>query len=664
MSSRQRQGHALAGVWRFIEFNYNGNYKRKNNGLVYIALALFLLGSLLTACGGGGGSTPVTPPNEDQAAPTKPAGLSATNVSYDQISLSWSAASDNVGVTGYRVMRDGSEIAIVTATNYLDTGLNQNTSYDYSIIAFDAAGNNSPASDVLTVTTETYSSPECEHVGSGADYPVGPGLAYEDLSAIDWDGVGAGDTIRIHYRPTPYGNKIVIRTSGTIDQPLRICGVPGSNGERPILDGDGARNDPDDAAAYTTYAPMEGLAMIMIYNRDYDLKDSNIVIEGLHIRNAKNEFTYTRTNGTISNYESGAACIRVQAGDNIIIRNNELENCGNGIFTMSQGYNEAHLTRDILIEGNYLHGHSEAGSYREHGVYIQAIGATYQFNRFGANALGSQGVTLKERVAGSVIRYNWFDSGSSRFLDLVEVEDAAPWYIEAEYLAELNGAPADPDRLAAVQAAEARYRETHVYGNFFRHIGSQTESANIVHYGSDNDPALSREGVLYFYNNTVMIEQDQSDAWRLRLFYLGNRNDTVPSREVAEVFNNIIYFTPEATTVPAYFCMGDTNGGTINFGVNWITDSWQASDIVANCYYGIAADGPVLNGTENLVYTTTAPEPIDPVTLEPNDVTEIRDQGQALPSALANYPVGRHYIRHLQNEVRASIDDLGAKELP
>ena len=512
-----------------------------------------------------------------------------------------------------------------------------------------------------------YNPVVCEPSGSGQDYPVGPGQTYATPADVPWDALGPGDTVRIFYREEPYRNKIVVRTDGSEDQPIRICGVPGPNGERPILDGDGAVNDPDDAAAYTTYGPMEGLAMIMLYNPDYDLKVHNVVIEGLHIRNVKNNFSYTRMNGSTDNYEDGAACIRIQAADNVVIRGNELENCGNGIFTMSQGYNEAHLTRNLLIEGNYLHGHGQPGSYLEHGLYIQAIGVVYQYNRFGPNAPGSDGVTLKERVAGSTIRYNWFDSGSARMLDLVEVEDAAPWYLVSEYLRELgctdvNNCPGlDPDRLAKVQEADAAYRKTYVYGNFFRHVGSETAAGNIVHYGSDNDPALSHNGTLYFYDNTVLVLQDRSDVWRFRLFYLGNRDAPSRSQETVEMFNNIVYVAGE-TGEPSYFCLDDTNQGTINFGVNWFTNTWQDVAVQEECYYGNAADGPTVTGVENLLDVAGAPLPLDLTTLDPVDTPLVRDRAQPLPDGLP--AVDYQYLRHLQAEERPDVRDLGARDLP
>ena len=502
--------------------------------------------------------------------------------------------------------------------------------------------------------------------GSGTDYPVGPGQSYTNLADIPWDSLGPGDTVRIHYKPTPYKEKIIIRTSGTEQAPIRICGVKGANGERPVLDGDGAVNDPDDSAAYTTYTPMEGLAMIMIYNQDYNLKDSNIIIDGLHIKNAKNTFSYTRTDGSVHNYENGAACIRIQAGDNIIIRDNEIENCGNGIFTMSQGANEAHLTRNLLIEGNYIHQNGQAGSPREHGVYIQAIGATYQYNRFGSNTPGAGGTTLKERVAGSIIRYNWFEGRSSRFVDLVEVEDAAPWYIVNEYLDELgcdtidNCPGIDPVRLQKVQEAEAMYRKTQVYGNFFDHIGSQTDAASMIHYGWDNDIALAREGTLYFYNNTISIQEDLNDSWRFRLFDMRNNYGGTPtSQETIEAFNNIIYFRSETPGAePAYLCMSSA-GGTVNFGANWISN-FTPGDSFANCYYSDPADMPMLNGLGNLIDGTNAPEPIDAF-LQTRDTPLVLGNAQAIPpeASAINY----QYRIHQNRDDRLSVNDLGAMEI-
>jgi chitodextrinase len=91
----------------------------------------------------------------DTTAPSTPVGLSATAVSSSQINLSWTAATDNVGVAGYNIYRGGMQIATVGAvTTYQNTGLTASTSYSYTIRAFDAAGNVSGQSISANATTQ------------------------------------------------------------------------------------------------------------------------------------------------------------------------------------------------------------------------------------------------------------------------------------------------------------------------------------------------------------------------------------------------------------------------------------------------------------------------------------------------------------------------------
>src|SRR3989454_927206 len=102
----------------------------------------------------------------DTTAPTVPANLQASTVSATQIHLSWSASTDNVGVTGYRVYRcQGSSctnfvrIATPTATSFNDTGLAANTTYRYRVRAIDAAGNRSNYSAITNATTRNTPPP-------------------------------------------------------------------------------------------------------------------------------------------------------------------------------------------------------------------------------------------------------------------------------------------------------------------------------------------------------------------------------------------------------------------------------------------------------------------------------------------------------------------------
>lgn len=89
----------------------------------------------------------------DTQAPTAPTGVTATAKTSGSVSLSWTASSDNTGVSGYDVFRDGAQVGSSTTTSYTDAGLTASTAYSYTVKAKDAAGNVSAASAALSVTT-------------------------------------------------------------------------------------------------------------------------------------------------------------------------------------------------------------------------------------------------------------------------------------------------------------------------------------------------------------------------------------------------------------------------------------------------------------------------------------------------------------------------------
>jgi len=99
-----------------------------------------------------------TPQFADNTAPTIPTVLSAIVISSSQINLSWGPSTDNVGVTGYRIYRNGSALTTTTETFYSDTGLTASTKYNYTVTAFDAAGNESVKSGQVSATTLAGSS--------------------------------------------------------------------------------------------------------------------------------------------------------------------------------------------------------------------------------------------------------------------------------------------------------------------------------------------------------------------------------------------------------------------------------------------------------------------------------------------------------------------------
>ncbi len=91
----------------------------------------------------------------DAQAPTAPANPAAANITTTSFTLSWAASTDNVGVTGYDIYRNGIKIntANMTGTSYSVTGCVPNTAYAMTVKAKDAAGNQSVASSTLNVTT-------------------------------------------------------------------------------------------------------------------------------------------------------------------------------------------------------------------------------------------------------------------------------------------------------------------------------------------------------------------------------------------------------------------------------------------------------------------------------------------------------------------------------
>lgn len=99
--------------------------------------------------------------DSDTQAPSVPTNLTASAVSSSQINLSWTASTDNAGVTGYKVYRDGVLISgNVTGTTFDDTGLNANTAYTYTVSAFDLAGNSSAQSASVSATTQSPPPPD------------------------------------------------------------------------------------------------------------------------------------------------------------------------------------------------------------------------------------------------------------------------------------------------------------------------------------------------------------------------------------------------------------------------------------------------------------------------------------------------------------------------
>jgi len=154
---------------------------------------LLLSGAMVLGCGGGGGGTTG---GGDVSAPSVPAGLTATAASPTRITLTWSASTDDVAVTGYRVTRNGTLRASPGATAYDDTGLGPATAYCYTVSALDAAGNGSAQSTQQCATTPSLPAPPAAPTGLVAS--AGDGLAI-----VQWDPVAGATSYDLYLATAP-----------------------------------------------------------------------------------------------------------------------------------------------------------------------------------------------------------------------------------------------------------------------------------------------------------------------------------------------------------------------------------------------------------------------------------------------------------------------------
>lgn len=139
------------------------------------------------------GSAPCHGAVPDTTPPSAPGNLTATTGGPTDIDLNWTASTDDVGVAGYRIYRDGgaTPIATVTGTTYSDLGLSPNSTHSYTVVAFDAAGNTSGASNTATATTPADTTPPSAPTNLTATALSATEVALDWTASTD-DGVVSG----------------------------------------------------------------------------------------------------------------------------------------------------------------------------------------------------------------------------------------------------------------------------------------------------------------------------------------------------------------------------------------------------------------------------------------------------------------------------------------
>ncbi len=119
------------------------------------------------ASGDSNAAVAVTPVPTDTQPPSTPANLGVDAVTTTTVHLSWDAATDNVGVTAYRLYRGGALLATLAGTSHDDTGLTPSTNYSYRVSALDAAGNESALSGAVSARSGDPDDTEAPSVPTG-----------------------------------------------------------------------------------------------------------------------------------------------------------------------------------------------------------------------------------------------------------------------------------------------------------------------------------------------------------------------------------------------------------------------------------------------------------------------------------------------------------------
>lgn len=442
-------------------------------------------------------------------------------------------------------------------------------------------------------------------------YEVGPAKPFPSIGAVPWETLQPGDTVLIHWRATPYQEKWVICRQGTAGNPITVRGVPGPAGELPVIDGNGATT----RTALNYWNEVRGLIKIGGANNPPDIQPKYITIENLDLRSARPPYTFTAANGSTQSYVNNAASVYVEKGENITIRNCILHDSGNGLFAGS-GI-EPQVSRDFLVEGNYIYDNGNTGSIFEHNNYTEVLGITFQYNRFGPPRAGAGGNNLKDRSAGLVVRYNWIESGN-RQLDLVDAEDSA------------------------TLVADPSYRSTFVYGNVLIEPDG-AGNRQIVHYGGDSGITSGyRKGVMYFYSNTIVSTRTDRTTL-LRLSTSGERCD---------FRNNVAYVTAAGDTMSLV-----DQDGTVDLSHNWFKPGWA---ITFGTFGGVINnDGTTVTGAS----PSFANEAAQDFRLLAGSAA-VNAGASLAPAVLPSNAVTRQYVKHQSGEARPvdSALDIGAYE--
>lgn len=431
--------------------------------------------------------------------------------------------------------------------------------------------------------------------------------------------LAAGDTVYVSRDSSPYHVKFNVSGQGTADQWIRVHGMLGPSGERPVIDGIGATTAPHSRYRATVEPWLrlqQGQGVIHVSAAAGDTEaPRHVEIANLDVHGARVENTFVASNGATHPYGGGSygdapqqplgAIVTVSARD-ILIRNCALHDSAEAFYDWTGGGAlgdpDGGAAGRHTLRGNAFYGCGVAGYERRHATYTECLdGIVYEFNYFGPMIPGATGNQLRDRSGGTIVRYNWIEAppGGAYAIDLME-----------------------PEESASAIVSSTLYAHDHVYGNVLVNRLARSGSVDraFVHWSENNGVEdrgvypryrghIGRTDVpdarLHFYQNTILVEADYEDDYHTPMLLNWAEQSECPSSArsaVTDVRNNLVVLLPQTGggRVPPWYWerCGDAN---LNMGVNWLTatpaSQWWEPWGSETTYTGALVHDPAAGGT-------------------------------------------------------------------
>jgi VCBS repeat-containing protein len=374
-------------------------------------------------------------------------------------------------------------------------------------------------------------------ISESLHFRVGPGMEYTSLNDVPWNSLIPGDTVFIYYRGTAYAEPIQLQWArGDQNRWIRVIGVPGPNGERPIITGKNAVFPSNFTTQTEYYGGIIGIGPISTAVRGW--KPGYIHIHGLEIREVRSWNTRTLRDGTTSNWSGFDAGIYGRGINYLTVSGCKFEDCGQGSFLNSTPFDGVHYrwtSQNIHYLFNYFNicGNPNLNDH-EHTIYHEGIAMCYEYNWFDPRYPNSTGLQMKERSAGIIYRYNVMDGGNYSMIAFQDPDS-------------------DPAELTGVYDiyGSRMVDNVYMYGNLFL-IRDATNNfpSGPVAWGAGIGGTNTRAGNIYFYNNVTLGDfasytvyapqppagQGSPQETSCAMFNLNNASPTV-----VHAYNNMAY---------------------------------------------------------------------------------------------------------------------------